>query len=77
MSPGDGYEFVDKIVGGKIPEGVHPSIDLGHPGGDGVGRARRVPRRRRPHRAVDGSYHDVDSSEIAFKVAGSMAFKER
>ena len=67
---------MDRIVGGKIPREYIPSVDLGHPGGDGVGRPRRLSRSSTSEiELVDGSYHDVDSSEMAFKVAGSMAFK--
>ena len=73
---GEGYEFVDKIVGGKIPKEYIPAVDLGIQEAMESGHPRRLPRRRHPDRAVDGSYHEVDSSEIAFKVAGSMAFKE-
>ena len=72
-----GYEFVDKIVGGQDPEGVHPGGRRGHPGGDGA-RASLAgyPVVDVKVELVDGSYHDVDSSERAFKIAGSMAFKE-
>ena len=68
-----GYEFVDKIVGGVIPQGFRPGRRQGHPGGDGARRARRRADPGRPGDA--GRRHTVDSSEMAFKVAGSMAFK--
>src|SRR5204862_404492 len=76
MSPGDGYEFVDKIVGGKIPKEYIPSIDLGIQEAMESGVLAGYPVVDVRIELVDGSYHDVDSSEIAFKVAGSMAFKE-
>src|SRR5436189_663340 len=76
MDPGDGYEFVDKIVGGKIPKEYIPSIDLGIQEAMESGVLAGYPVVDVRIELVDGSYHDVDSSEIAFKVAGSMAFKE-
>ena len=75
--PGGGYEFVDKITGGRIPKEFIPSVDAGHPGGHDHRRARRLPDGRRAGpRLVDGSSHDVDSSEMAFKIAGTMGFRE-
>jgi elongation factor G len=72
----EGYEFVDKIVGGVIPQGFRPAVDKGiqeaMQSGDLAG-CRVVGVRVR---LVDGSYHTVDSSEMAFKIAGSMAFKK-
>src|SRR6185436_15351606 len=76
MDPGDGYEFVDKIVGGKIPKEYIPSIDLGIQEAMESGVLAGYPVVDIRVELVDGSYHDVDSSEIAFKVAGSMALKE-
>src|SRR5204862_1245814 len=76
ISPGDGYESVDKIVGGKIPKEYIPSIDLGIQEAMESGVLAGYPVVDVRIELVDGSYHDVDSSEIAFKVAGSMAFKE-
>jgi elongation factor G len=70
-----GYEFDDKISGGRIPQGVHPRSTRASRR-PVVGRARRLPDGRRQGHLVDGSYHDVDSSEMAFKIAGTMAFKE-
>src|SRR5436189_2835300 len=75
MSPGDGYEFLDKIVGGKIPREYIPSVDLGIQEAMEAGVLAGYPVVDIVVELVDGSYHDVDSSEIAFKVAGSMAFK--
>jgi elongation factor G len=72
----NGYEFVNKITGGRIPREYIPSVDAGLPRGHGDRRARRLPDGRPEGDLIDGAYHDVDSSELAFKIAGSMAFKE-
>ena len=73
---GGGYEFVDKIVGGKIPKEYIPSVDLGIQEAMEAGVLAGYPVVDIRVELVDGSFHDVDSSEISFKVAGSMAFKE-
>jgi elongation factor G len=73
---GGGYEFVDKIVGGKVPKEYIPSVDLGIQEAMESGILAGYPVVDIRVELVEGSYHDVDSSEIAFKVAGSMAFKE-
>ena len=76
LEPGSGYEFVNATVGGCIPkefiapidQGIQEAAKSGVLGGFEVMDFRAT--------VVDGSYHDVDSSEMAFKIAGSMAFKE-
>jgi elongation factor G len=75
MDPGDGYEFVDKIVGGKIPKEYISSVDLGIQEAMESGVMSGYPVVDVRVELIDGSYHDVDSSEMAFKIAGSMAFK--
>jgi elongation factor G len=75
MTPGEGYEFVDRIVGGKIPKEYISSVDLGIQEAMESGIIAGYPVVDVKIELVDGSYHDVDSSEMAFKVAGSMAFK--
>jgi len=73
--PGSGYEFLDKIVGGKIPREYIPAVDLGIQEAMESGVLAGYPVVDVRVSLVEGSYHDVDSSEMAFKVAGSMAFK--
>ena len=70
-----GYEFIDKIVGGVIPQGFRPAVDKGIQETMARGELAGAPIQGVRVRLVDGSYHSVDSSEMAFKVAGSMAFK--
>src|SRR5688500_13016250 len=71
-----GYEFVDKIVGGVIPQGFRPAVDKGIQEAMSQGELAGAPVQGVRVLLVDGSYHNVDSSEMAFKIAGSMAFKE-
>ena len=73
--PGEGYEFIDRIVGGTIPREFIPAVDLGIQEAMESGVIAGFPVVDVRVELVDGSYHDVDSSEMAFKVAGSMAFK--
>ncbi|HEX5450602.1 MAG TPA: elongation factor G [Gaiellaceae bacterium] len=70
-----GYEFVDKIVGGVIPHGFRPAVDKGVQEAMQHGDLAGAPVQGVRVRLVDGSYHNVDSSEMAFKIAGSMAFR--
>ena len=72
----EGYEFVDKIVGGVIPQGFRPAVDKGIQEAMQHGELAGAPVQGVRVRLVDGQYHNVDSSEMAFKIAGSMAFKE-
>src|SRR5207248_11531258 len=74
--PGEGYEFKDKVVGGKIPKEFIPAIDQGIQEAMDSGILAGYPVVDIHVELVEGSYHEVDSSERAFKVAGSMAFKE-
>jgi elongation factor G len=71
----EGYEFVDKIVGGVIPQGFRPAVDKGIQEAMLHGELAGAPVQGVRVRLVDGSYHTVDSSEMAFKIAGSLAFK--
>ena len=72
----EGYEFVDKIVGGVIPQGFRPAVDKGIQEAMTHGDLSGCPVVGVRVRLVDGSYHTVDSSEMAFKIAGSMAFRK-
>ena len=72
----EGYEFVDKIVGGVIPQSFRPAVDKGIQEAMQHGELAGAPVQGITVRLVDGQYHTVDSSEMAFKIAGSMAFKE-
>jgi elongation factor G len=71
-----GYEFKDEIVGGVIPQGFRPAVDKGVQEAMMRGELAGAPVQGVRVRLVDGSYHTVDSSEMAFKVAGSLAFKQ-
>ena len=74
--PGTGYEFVNAIVGGVVPKEYIPAVDKGVQEQMQNGVIAGYPVVDVKVTLYDGSYHDVDSSEIAFKIAGSMAFKE-
>jgi len=74
--PGGGYEFINKITGGKIPTEYIPSVDQGIQEAMASGVLAGFPVVDLRVTLTDGSYHDVDSSEMAFKIAGSMALKE-
>ena len=74
--PGGGYEFVDKIVGGVIPQQYRPAVDKGIQEAMEKGVLAGYPVIDVKIALVDGSFHNVDSSEMAFKIAGSLAFKK-
>jgi len=76
QQPGDGYVFESKIVGGSIPKEYVPSVDKGIQEALSSGVLAGFPVVDVKVQLVDGSYHEVDSSEMAFKIAGSMAIKE-
>jgi len=76
QEPGKGYEFVDLIKGGVIPKEYIPAVDKGIQEAAQAGVLAGFPVVDFKVELFDGSYHEVDSSEMAFKLAGSMAFKE-
>ncbi|MFI0777846.1 elongation factor G [Streptomyces sp. NPDC021212] len=73
---GDGYEFENKVTGGRIPREYIPSVDAGCQEAMEFGVLAGYPLTGVKVVLLDGGYHEVDSSEMAFKIAGSMAFKE-
>ena len=73
---GKGYEFINNIVGGAIPKEYIPAVDAGIQGAMQAGVLAGYPVEDVKVTLYDGSFHEVDSSEMAFKIAGSMAFKE-
>ncbi|MFN2469709.1 MAG: elongation factor G [Gaiellaceae bacterium] len=75
LDAGAEYEFVDQIVGGVIPQSFRPAVDKGIQEAMQHGELAGAPVKGVRVRLVDGSYHTVDSSEMAFKIAGSIAFK--
>ena len=75
-NPGNGYEFVNSVVGGAIPKEYIPAVDQGIQGAMLAGVLAGYNVVDVKCEVYDGSYHEVDSSEMAFKIAGSMAFKE-
>ena len=74
--PGKGYEFVNAVVGGAIPKEYIPAVDAGIQGAMNAGVIAGFPVVDVKVTLYDGSFHEVDSSEMAFKIAGSMAFKD-
>ncbi|MGD8309981.1 MAG: elongation factor G [Chromatiales bacterium] len=76
QEPGAGYEFVNAIVGGVVPKEYIPAVDKGIREAMENGIVAGYPMVDTKVTLYDGSYHDVDSSEMAFKIAGSMCFKE-
>ena len=75
-NPEKGYEFINSVVGGAIPKEYIPAVDQGIQGAMLSGILAGYPVVDVKCEVYDGSYHEVDSSEMAFKIAGSMAFKE-
>ncbi len=76
QEPGKGFEFENKIVGGAVPKEYIPAVQKGIEEAMETGVLAGYPVVDVKVRIIDGSYHDVDSSEMAFKIAGSMGFKE-
>jgi elongation factor G len=76
QEPGAGYEFVDAIKGGVVPREYIPAVDKGIKEAMDTGVLAGFPVVDIKVSLIDGSYHDVDSSEMAFKIAGSMGFKD-
>ncbi len=76
QEPGAGYEFIDAIKGGVVPREYIPAVDKGIQEAMEIGTLAGFPVVDIKVSLIDGSYHDVDSSEMAFKIAGSMGFKE-
>jgi elongation factor G len=76
LGPGGGYEFVDRISGGVVPKEYIPAVDAGIQEALTSGVLAGYPTVDVRVTLIDGSYHEVDSSEMAFKIAGSMAVKE-
>jgi elongation factor G len=74
--PGDGYEFVNTVVGGRIPKEYIPAVDKGIQEAMTRGIQAGFPIVDVKVELYDGSYHDVDSNELAFKIAGSLAFQK-
>ncbi len=75
-NPGKGYEFVNAVTGGAIPKEFIPAVDQGVQGAMKAGVLAGYPVVDAKVTLYDGSFHEVDSSELAFKIAGSMAFKD-
>ncbi len=76
LEPGSGYEFVNGVTGGRIPKEYIPAVDAGIKDAMQFGVLAGYPVEDIRVTLTDGAYHDVDSSEMAFKIAGSMVFKE-
>ena len=76
LQPGSGYEFVNAVTGGRIPKEYIPAVDEGIQDAMQFGVLAGYPVEDIKVTLQDGAYHDVDSSELAFKIAGSMVFKE-
>ena len=76
QEPGSGYEFVNAVTGGRIPKEYIPAVDKGIQDAMAFGALAGYPVEDIKVTLTDGAYHDVDSSELAFKIAGSMVFKE-